>query len=119
MAKRKSGAKDLARPDTLKLSADLVIDTKMKVGAILYLEDKYGKPIQEIDFGSGRMADFVNLIVALAMQHDPKLSEAEALARAKRIDASDLNALDSQLEKLFAADLKNSRRPVKGNLMEA
>jgi len=118
MAKRN----DLAN-QAIELCPGLVIDTKIKIGAIWQLEDKYDKPIGQIKFDSGRMRDVGNLIIALAMQHDPKLTEEQAKELIKQLEPEQLATVMEKLGSAFEVKLKNSPRPalkppVKGNLMQ-
>lgn len=101
---------DLAAPQTVELCKGLVIDTKFKVGAILWLEEKYGKSLLEIKFDTGRMTDVANMIVALARQHDPKLTEAKALELIGTLDIDDIEAAIPKITEAFEVQLKNSQK---------
>ena len=98
----------------------LTIDSRIKVGACLWLADKYDKDfgkVMEI-FKNSTMTDTINLIVALALQHDPDKSEKEIRKAIGQLDLGELGDMAMSLTSAFETDVKNSKRPVKGNLQE-
>lgn len=99
---------DLSKPETIELCPGLTIDTKIKMGAVWWLEDKYDKSIGEINFAGGRVKDMANLVVALAMQHDPKLTEKKAAELFKQLDLDQLAQLSDRLGSLFDVKLLES-----------
>ena len=118
MTKPVTKAKDLS-VETIEIAPGLLIDNKIRVSAILYLEIKYDKSIGEIDFNSGRVRDFVNLLVGLVLQHNPDMTEKDAERTIGQFDTEQLQGLTNKLKNLFATDLKNSPGPVVGNLTES
>ena len=66
----------------------------------------------------GKFRDNINLIVALAIQHDPEKTEAEIMALLSQVEIEDLTAAVIGLTTAFETDAKNSKRPVAGNLQE-
>jgi len=100
----------------VELCPGLVIDTKIKMGAIWYLEDKYDKPIAKLKLDSGRIKDIAFVIVALAMQHNPELTEAEAIRLFKQLTPEQTRIASKAIEGAFAVAGKNSHGA--GQLLE-
>ncbi len=98
----------------------LVIDSRLKVGACLWLADKYDVDFGEVMnvFKGGKMNDTINLIIALAIQHDPDMTEKEARAKIAQLDLNELSEMAMSLTTAFETDVKNSKPPVQGNLEE-
>ncbi len=98
----------------------LTIDSRIKVGACLWLADKYDKDFGEVMgiFEAGKFNDVMNLVVALAIQHDPDKTEPEVRKAIAQLEIEELTELAASLTSAFETDVKNSTRPVKGNLQE-
>jgi len=101
---------------SVELCPGLVIDTRIKMGAIWYLEDKFDKPIAKMKLDSGRIKDMAFVIVALAMQHNPELTEANALDLFKQLTPEQARTASKAIEGAFAVTAKNSRGA--GQLLE-
>jgi hypothetical protein len=128
----KATGKDLAL-SCVELAPGLVIDTKIKMGAIWYLEDKYDKPINEIvDQIAGkdksgnrsiRIRDAAYIIIGLALQHDGNMTESQATYLFKQLSPEQLQAALSLLDGIFQVDIdtKNSQGagPIVENKMES
>lgn len=113
--KRPKGSDNLSI-QAVELCPGLVIDTKIRMGAVWYLEDKYDKPIGELKFDSGRIKDLAYIIVALATQHNPDLTEAEAFRLFKQLTPDEVEQAGKVIEKAFEAKVKNSQGA--GQLLE-
>ena len=100
----------------VELCPGLVIDTKIKMGAVWYLEDKYDKPISKLKLDSGRIKDMAFVIVALAMQHNPELTEADALRLFKQLTPEQARSASNAIEGAFTVAAKNSHGT--GQLLE-
>jgi len=98
---------DLAVAETIELCPGLVIDTKLKMGAVWWLEDKFDKTIADIRFDSGRIRDMANLIIALALQHNPKLTEEKAEQLFKQLELEQLTGVIEKLTSVFDIQLKS------------
>lgn len=75
---------------TLDLGDGIVLSTKMRVVGMLYLEDKYDKPLADIGFEGDKIEPVLDLLVAMMLSHDPDLDPAEARKQLGRLDADDL-----------------------------
>lgn len=100
----------------IELCPGLVIETKIKMGAIWYLEDKFEKPIAKLKLDSGRIKDLAFVIVALAMQHNPELTEAKAIRLFKQLTPEQIRTASRAIKDAFAVNEKNSRGA--GQLLE-
>ena len=75
---------------TLELPGGVVLSRKMRVVGMLYLEDKYDKPLADIGFEGDKIEPVLDLLVAMMLSHDPDLDPAEARRLLGRLDADDL-----------------------------
>lgn len=99
----------------LEVCPGLVIDTRIKMGAVWYLEEKYDKSIDQIQFnqsGPGgknivRIRDLANIIVALALQHDPELTEKQAIALFKQATPEQVQQAAESITDIFSVTGKN------------
>jgi len=96
-----------------ELVPNIVISRKPTVGAIMWLEDKYDKPMDEINFASGRVKDVVNLLTALVLQSYPEMTEDDAVKAIKTVSEDSLRKATEHLRDAMVVDLKNSGRSVK------
>lgn len=102
----------------------LIIDSRLKVGACLWLADKYDKDFGEVlnVLKGGKVKDVINLIVALAIQHDadcePDLKEKEVRKVINQLDLDELGVMAASITSALETDAKNSKRPISGNLEE-
>ena len=89
----------------------LVVDTKIKMGAIWWLEDKYNLPLEKIDFAGGRVRDLANIIVALAIQHDHTMTEERAIDLFRQLTPDEARRAAEQVTAIFTVgiDAKNSQ----------
>lgn len=90
----------------------LLIENRLRLGAIIWLEDKLGKSINEyfagIDVETMRLKELQPLFVALILQAHPSMSEEEATKLSLRID---LNTIGDVLPTVMRIEPKNSRPP--------
>lgn len=116
MAKRKG--KGLGKG--LLQVVSLVIDDRLKVGALMWLSDKYDIPADEVmkTFKAGSMKDIINLIIALAIQHDPLKTEVEVRGVVGQLELDELGVIASSLTSTLVSDAKNSKRPAEVKLQE-
>ena len=117
MAKRKGKGLDTG---VIKISGNLSIDSRLKVGGILWLQEKYDMDFSEVMkvFLKGKVRDSINLIVALALQHNPDMDEQAVMAVINQLEITELTGMANKLSDAFKADAKNSKRPVAGNIQE-
>ncbi len=117
MAKEsKATGKDFAQ-GCLEVCPGLVIDTKIKMGAVWYLEDKYDKPINQIQFNQTgtdgnpivRIRDLANIIIALSMQHNPELTEDQAIGLFKQCSPEQVQKAAEAISDIFSVSGKNSQ----------
>lgn len=101
---------------------NLVVDNKLRVGGILWLEDKYGKPLDEIDFSSGMVSDMVNFITAIAIGSNLDMPVSEIVCEIHKLDHAEiLNYANMLIDALEVNPPKNPKTParkVTGNLTE-
>ncbi len=115
MAKEsKAMGKDFSQ-GCLEVCPGLVIDTKIKMGAVWYLEDKYDKSIDQIQFNQSgpdgknivRVRDLANIIIALALQHDPELTEKQAIDLFKQSTPEQVQQAAAAITNIFSVTGKN------------
>jgi len=99
----------------------LTIDTRIKVGSILWLQEKYDMDFDGVIklFSKGKIKDVINLITALAVQHNEDMAEEEITKKIKQLDLTELTTAATSLTSIFETDAKNLKRPIKGNLQES
>jgi len=107
----------------VELGDNFVIELKCRVVGLEYLEDVYNKPISEINFGSGRVKDLVNLFVALGLSTYPDMMVEEIRKKIGQLDIDRLQQILHEAPDIFGVQGKNSKKPskkrqVKGNLIE-
>lgn len=90
----------------------VLIENRLRLGAIIWLEDKLGKSINEyfadIDVNTMRLKELQPLFVALIMQANPEMAEEEATRLSLRID---LTVIGNVLPTVMAIEPKNSPSP--------
>jgi len=118
--KRRNTARDFGSK-RLDLGDGFVLDMKVRVGGLEYLEDVYDKPVEEIPFNSGRIKDMIHLFTALAISTYPDKPVDALKQKVRRLDTQQLRKLLDEVDDVFTVQAKNSGRPsnpVKGNLTE-
>ena len=105
---------------TIDMGHGIVVATKLRVGGMLYLEEQFDKPMDQIDFGrvgddgeatGVKVGTLMHLLVAMMISHDPDLDPAEAFDRVKRLDQDDLLEVTKAMEQATALPEKNPDRP--------
>lgn len=117
MAKHKGKGLDTG---IIKVSDSLTIDSRLKVGGILWLQEKYDMDFNEVMkvFLKSDLRDVTNLIVALAIQRNPDMDEPAVMAVINQLEINELTGMANKMSDVFKADAKNSKRPVAGNIQE-
>jgi hypothetical protein len=122
MAKEKNIAKDYV-PKKVDLGDGFVVEMRLRVVGLQYLEDVYDKSIAEIDFGSGRVKELVNLFTALALSSYPDMPVDEIKKRIGQLDMEQMDKIFAEAPDVFGVRVKNLKRPspkkVTGNLVES
>ena len=105
---------------TIKISDGLIIDSRVKVGSVLWLQEKYDCDFSEVMkiFAKGKVNDTINLIIALAIQHDCDKTESDIRKYINQLEINELTDAASKLTGAFETDAKNLKRPVSGNIQE-
>ena len=108
--KRKS--RNLAN-GTIRLSSQLVVDDRLRVDGILYLEEKYDMTLQEVMEKiqtNQRTTDGVNIMVALAIQRG--LNEEDIRKTIGKMSVEELTEAVAKMTKVFEVTTeKKSIRP--------
>ena len=104
----------------IKMSSSLTIDSRIKVGTVLWLQEKYDMDFSEVleILKQGKIKDTINLIIGLAIQHNPDTTEVEVRKLISQLEIQELTDAAGSLTDAFKTDVKNSKRPIKGNLTE-
>jgi len=127
MAKKKKVTKRKGRDlmqGKIRLSEDLVIETKLRLCGILWLEEKYDLSLEQLSekIGAGGLQDFANLLTALAIGTYPDEPVEDLQRRIGQLELAGLSDITSEVAGLFQVSVKNSKRPAKkpvtGNLAE-
>jgi len=122
MAKKKNIAKDYV-PKKVDLGDGFVIEMRLRIVGLQYLEDVYDKSIAEIDFGSGKVKDLVNLFTALALSSYPDMTVDEIKKKIGQLDMEQMDKIFAEAPDVFGVRVKNSKTPsqkkVTGNLVES
>ena len=125
MAKRKVRKKvNRAKDFTVKkvdFGDGFVVEMKCRVVGLQYLEETYNKPLEKLDFGTGRVSDLINLFVALAISTYPDMSVEEAKKKVGRLDIDQLGEVVGSSSDIFGVEGKNAVSPsekVMGNVLE-
>jgi len=112
---KRQTAKDFVRPKQ-RLSNGLVIEFKWTLGGMLWVEEKYGKPFEEVDFGEGGIRTLVDLLTGLAIGSNPDMPVEEIRSKICRIEQDEVEQLAGKLQQVqdvpgAQAETKNSKRP--------
>lgn len=105
--------KDLSGNSKITVDGDFCISTKMTLGGLQYLEDRYGRATSEIDLASGKADDVINMLTSFGISANPDMTPDEVRNRICSIPADSLDAIMSQLPDT------QPKNPTRGNLQES
>ena len=122
MAKKRNIAKDYV-PKKVDLGDGFVVEMRLRIVGLQYLEDVYDRSIAKINFGSGKVRDLVNLFTALALSSNPDMPLDEIKKKIGQLDMEQMDRIFAETPDVFGVRVKNLKKPsqkkVTGNLIES
>ena len=101
----------------MEICEGVAIEKVIRVGTILYVEEKLGRPLDQLGAGTS-LKDVVTLLVGMVLQANPEMTEDEASKIVRNLTPDDVNKAAEVIKDIFQVELKNDQKTVQGNLAQ-
>lgn len=101
-----SEEKDLKAVDTVITAGGLNMETKLRLGSLLHIKEKYGD-----DFDANKIDHTAELIFCLIKQANDELQDDKIRKVVNRLDLPELQQIGEKIKAVFEVSVKNSPSP--------